>query len=333
MPPLIDVHSHIYPRSYIAHLAARTSVPQVKEVDGQELFVIFEGESGRPMGPDYWDLGTKLAYMDRHGISQTVLSLGNPWLDNFNGDDGVQIARDINAEFASWQAETRGRIIGMGCLPSTSVADAVEVAGEIADSQSLYGLTSGTLICRRTLDDPELDPLWEVLSTRRVPLLVHPHYGIGLDRMDGFGHALPLALAFPFETTTALARLVMSGVLARFPDLVVIGSHGGGTLPFLAGRLDGCWRPDDVARKLCPEAPSTYIAKLFLDAVVYHPRALEAVAEIVGDDRIVFGTDHPFSIADAQANVDAIAATFDGDAQVRVMSQSAIELFGLPTPA
>ncbi len=118
MPPLIDVHSHIYPRSYMGHLAARTEVPQIKEVDGQALFVIFEGESGRPMGPEYWDLGEKLAYMDKHGISQTVLSLGNPWLDNFGGADGVQIARDLNAEFAAMQADTRGVVARAVRLPA-----------------------------------------------------------------------------------------------------------------------------------------------------------------------------------------------------------------------
>jgi aminocarboxymuconate-semialdehyde decarboxylase len=333
MPALIDVHSHIYPRSYMAHLAARTTVPQIKQHDGQELFVIFEGEAGRPMGPDYWDMGEKLAYMDRHGITQTVLSLGNPWLDDFDGPDGVQIARELNEEFASYQADTRGRVVGMGCLPGTSITDAVEMAAEIAGTPTLYGVVSGTRICGRTLDDPDLDPLWQVLSARRIPLLLHPHYGLGLSEMDGFGHALPLALAFPFETTTALARLVMSGVLARFPELVVIGSHGGGALPFLAGRLDGCWRPDEVAKKFCPDEPSSYISKLYLDAVVYHPRALRATAEMVGEDHIFFGTDHPFSIADAQANVDAIAGTFNGEAQVRVMSQSATDLFGLPSPS
>lgn len=333
MPALIDVHSHIYPRSYMAHLAARTTVPHIKQEDGQEFFVIFEGESGRPMGRDHWDIGEKLAYMDRHGITQTVLSLGNPWLDDFGGAEGLAIARDLNAEFAAYQRDTDGRVLGMGCLPSSSVRDAVEVAGEIADTSTLYGVVSGTRICGRTLDEPDLDPLWEVLSRRRVPLLIHPHYGLGTSEMDGFGHALPLALAFPFETTTALARVVMSGVLDRFPDLLVIGSHGGGALPFLAGRLDGCWRPDPVAQKSCPNEPSTYAAKLYLDAVVYHPRAVRAIAELVGEDRILFGTDHPFSIADARANVDAIAGTFDGETQIRVMSESAIDLFGLSSPA
>jgi predicted TIM-barrel fold metal-dependent hydrolase len=329
---IVDVHTHIYPRLYLDRLAARTELPRVDRRADGDFFVIFPGESGRPIDDSYWSLDEKLAYMDRSGISQSVVSLGNPWLDPFSPGDARGLAKELNAELASFSERTGGRVVGMGCLPQGSVADAVEAVGAIEGTRGLHGIVSGTKICGLAFDHEDLEPLWAALAETGTPVLVHPHHGIGLTEMDGFGHSLPLALGFPFETTTALTRLAMSGVLDRHPALRIIGSHGGGTLPYLSGRLDGCWVPDDEARGRRDQPPSGAFGRLYLDALVYHPRALRAAADLVGTDRLVFGTDHPFAIADPAVNIAAIAATFpEVDARL-VFSENARLMFGLPTP-
>jgi len=327
---IVDVHTHIYPRLYLDHLATRAELPRVDRRPDGEYFVIFPGEAGRRMDETYWSLEEKLAYMDRSGISQSVVSLGNPWLDPFAPAEARELAEELNAELASFAGRTGGRVVGMGCLPQGSVADAVGAVGRIQETEGLYGIVSGTKLCGLAFDDPALEPLWSALAEGGTPLLVHPHHGIGLTEMDGFGHALPLALGFPFETTTALARLAMSGVLDRHRDLRVIGSHGGGTLPYLAGRLDGCWSPDDEARRRRDQAPSGAFRQLYLDALVYHPRALRAAADLVGTEHLVFGTDHPFAIADPAVNIASIAETFTADESRLVLSANAQAMFGLP---
>src|SRR5690606_40341270 len=70
----------------------------------------------------------------------------------------------------------------------------------------IYGLISGPLICGRTLDDPELEPLWTTLEETRFPIFVHPHYCAAVEELGGFGHALPVAVGFPFESTIAISR-------------------------------------------------------------------------------------------------------------------------------
>ncbi|MGY2085385.1 amidohydrolase family protein [Blastococcus sp. SYSU DS0539] len=327
---IVDVHTHIYPRLYLDRLAARTELPLVDRRPDGEYFVIFPGEAGRRLDETYWSLEEKLAYMDRSGITQSVVSLGNPWLDPFAPQEARELADELNAELATFAQRTGGRVVGMGCLPQGSVADAVAAVGRIQGTPGLHGVVSGTKLCGLAFDDPGLEPLWAALADGGTPLLVHPHHGIGLPEMDGFGHALPLALAFPFETTTALVRLAMSGVLDRHPYLRVIGSHGGGTLPYLSGRLDGCWAPDDEARGRRGQAPSTAFGRLYLDALVYHPRALRAAADLVGTGRMVFGTDHPFAIADPAVNIASIAQTFAEAESRAVLSRNAQEMFGLP---
>ena len=151
-----------------------------------------------------------------------------------------------------------------------------------------------------------------------------------MDELGGFGHALPVALGFPIETTVALTRLLFAGVMHRYPRLRLVGSHGGGTLPYLVGRLDAGWRSDPSLEGRMPSPPSDVTSRLFLDAVLYHPRALQAAADLVGVEHLAFGTDHPFSIADPAANVDAIRDAFDEAGAAALFSRSAIDLYDIP---
>jgi predicted TIM-barrel fold metal-dependent hydrolase len=333
-PMVIDVHSHLYPQRYVDFLRARSAVPRITGEPGRERFLIFEAEAksygGRPIDSTYWEVGEKLSFMEHHGIDQSVISVGNPWLDPIPIDDGVELARQLNDDLASLEAQTGGRLCGLGVLPPGSVPDAVAVAKEIVRTPTLHGVITGPRPCGRLVDDRDLDPLWRLLNDAGLPVFLHPHYGAAIDDLGGYGHAFPVGIAFPFETTIALARLIFGGVLVRFPDLRIMAAHGGGTAPYLAGRLDAAWRSDPSTHERLPDPPSRYLAKLGADAVLYHPRAMRAAADLVGTQKLMFGTDHPFSVSDPAANLEAARSEFkDGDL-ANVMALAARSFFSLP---
>lgn len=334
MSAVVDMHSHLYPPRYLDLLRLRTRFPRVATIDGEDRFIIFPEEDdpvtpkGRPIGEDFWSVEAKLRYMDATGIARSVVSLGNPWLDPFGGQESVAHAATLNEEFASLEQRTLSRVVGLGVLPNDTVDAAVAGVDQIAADPRLRGLVSGPRICGCSFDDEALEPVWESLARTGTPVLVHPSDGVALDALGGFGHTLPIALGFPFETTVALTRLVLAGVLQRHPGLTVVAAHGGGTLPFLAGRLDAAWRSDPEARRRLQVPPSTQVALLHTDALVYHPRAVRAVVDLVGP-RVMFGTDHPFSVADPDANLTAIRTALDERAQDSVLSGHAISLFRL----
>ena len=332
---VLDIHSHFYPRWYLDLLHDRSSIPRVSRSDGVEEFVIFPEEEnpehgGRVITEDYWSLESKLSYMERFGIDQTLLSLGNPWLDFLDESQGVEIARHLNEDFSTLGSRTKGRIFGMGALPGAGVENVSVVIREIAAQENLFGAITGTRIAGYAFDAPELDPVWLALQESGLPLLVHPHYGLALDQLEGFGHAMPVAVGFPLETTVCLARLVYAGVLHRFPGVRLVGSHGGGALPFLAGRLDAGWSSDPGLVSRMPTPPSDVLDQLFLDAVLYHPRALRTAADLVGAGHLMFGTDHPFSIADPAANLSAIKEAFSDEEALLVLASSAMDLYEMP---
>ncbi|KAJ1530101.1 hypothetical protein HK405_001843, partial [Cladochytrium tenue] len=92
----------------------------------------------------------------------------------------------------------------------------------------------------------------------------------------------------------AVSRLILSGAFDKYPGIKLLLAHSGGTLPFLAGRLDSCVEHDPQVAERLAHPPSTYLRRLLYDAVAYHPAALLSAAHFVGWDRLMFGTDHPF---------------------------------------
>jgi predicted TIM-barrel fold metal-dependent hydrolase len=154
-----------------------------------------------------------------------------------------------------------------------------------------------------------MEAVYEACERLGLVIFLHPHYGIGggggaygeeqgAAATRDYGHVLPLALGFPFETSLAVARLLLSGYLDRFPRLTFLLAHAGGTLPFLAGRLDSCVAHDPAVATRLQHTPSEYLRRNFyFDGVIYHRPGLEALLQFLGPDyadRVVWGTDHPF---------------------------------------
>lgn len=327
--PLIDVHSHIYPPALIAYLEARDAPPYIRRVDGVPRFQLFPGDRGVPVTADFTDHDAKLAFMDRSGIAHSVLSPGNPWLDLLRGSESVAIARDVNAEMAETARQDPARTSAMGLLPNDTVADAVAAVEQLAADPGITGVAVGTTICGLSLDSPELTNVWTALGEAALPVFVHPGSGLGAEATRGFGQALTLAMAFPFETTVAIARLVLAGTFERIPGLRVVAAHGGGTLPILAGRLQRALRVDESADPTTRLHLTERAPRLYVDSILFSAPALRLATDVLGSDRVVFGTDHPFPIADAQQAAADLAEAVQGEAYDRVAFGNAAELFGV----
>ncbi|WP_420613190.1 amidohydrolase family protein [Candidatus Spongiisocius sp.] len=333
MTTRIDVHTHFYPTSYLAALERRSDIPRVYRDGGLRRFVIFPEEHadpriGRPIEDGWWKVAGKVGFMDENAITQSVISLGNPWLEPFEGQEGIELAREVNIELGALEDATGGRLVGLGALPATGVGDVLAEIAAIDEHPSLRGIVTGPRITHLMLDDPELEPVWNELESRSLPVLLHPQDGVGLDVLEGYGHVLPVGVGFPMETTAVVSRLVFGGVLHNHPDLKIVVSHGGGTLSALVGRLDAAWRSDEIGRTRLPEPPSRSIARLYIDAITYAPAPLQASMAMVGQDRVMFGTDHPFSIEDADAVVDAMDA-IDQETVDSIFAGTASTLFRL----
>jgi len=311
--PVVDIHTHIYPPSYISLLKSRSSIPYIRAFppfEGLRLVILPAEDTestsrGRPVGPEYYDIANKISFMDTHHIDISVISLANPWLDWLPPQEAGAIAQSINNEVDSICAKHTGRLFFFAALPLS--ASAPIVLAEITRLKSLphvRGIILGTTGLGAGLDDPDLLPIFQALAAASLPIFLHPHYGLPSSvwgpRASEYGHVLPLALGFPLETTIAVTRMILSDTFSLVPDLQVILAHSGGTLPFLAGRIESCIEHDGHLKsenKLGPGRKTIWeILKknIYLDAVIYNEVGLRAAIQVSGEDRIMFGTDHPF---------------------------------------
>jgi len=333
-----------------------------------------EPSGGRPVGPRFWDKDIKLKFMDQHGIDISIVSSANPWLDFLPESTARSMAISLNEDIEEYcesspQATSPSavslnlkRLYGFGLLPlvpEVSVQAIVETVEQIARLPHLKGVIFGSKGIGRGLDDPELEPVWEALERNGLVIFLHPHYGVGKSEWGtrDNGHVLPLALGFPLETTIAITRLILSGVLDRFPKLKILLAHSGGVLPQLSSRLASCIHHDPVVASRLKHDARFYLGQLWYDAVAYGSEELEFVAKVAdrgltyaedvgaedgGARRILFGTDFPFfppleaenekwrSVTDNLAAIDGVTS-WSEEEKNRVKGDNALNLFGLPS--
>lgn len=234
--------------------------------------------------------------MDRHGIRTSVLSLANPWLDFLPLEEQIRQATLLNDDMETLCRGSNGRFLAFGVVPQDSTTAVEEVERLSSGLPHVRGVILSTAgLNGKGLDDPDMLEFYRAMDRAGLTIFLHPHYGVGNEHYGKCGHALFLALGFTFETTVAVSQLVLSGLLDQVPDtLRLLLAHSGGSLPFLAGRLDSCVEHDAAIAQNLQHAPSVYLKRFYYDAVAYHEPALQCLIDFVGADRIVFGTDHPF---------------------------------------
>jgi predicted TIM-barrel fold metal-dependent hydrolase len=320
---VVDIHTHMYPPSYIQILESRSKIPLVRKFSqaSDPRLILLEAEvkaleeatkdpeakpPGRPLTSHYASLAQKIHFMDTHKIDISVISLANPWLDFLTSTESGPIAESVNQEFSRMCGEHPGRLFFFGTLPLTASLETVLGCIEyLRTLKYCRGVILGTSGLGKGLDDPDLLPIFEALAQTQLTVFLHPHYGLPNDvwgprASAEYGHVLPLALGFPMETTIAVTRMYLAGVFDKLPKLRMILAHSGGTLPFLAGRIESCIMHDGhLLRegKLGKDRRTVWDVlkeQIYLDAVIYSEVGLKAAIQASGADRLMFGTDHPF---------------------------------------
>jgi len=128
----------------------------------------------------------------------------------------------FNDEMEELCEKKKGRLLGLASLPLASTQSAIRELERIEGSHKhIRGVILGTNGRGKGLDDEEMVPIWTKLHEMKFTTFIHPHYGVGNEHFGNYGHALFLALGFPFETTTAISRLILSGIFDKLPDLKV----------------------------------------------------------------------------------------------------------------
>jgi predicted TIM-barrel fold metal-dependent hydrolase len=308
----IDVHHHLIP------------APYAKAIDAAGY-----GSVAGVERPD-WSPEISLDLMDRHGIDVAITSVSAPGVHLGDDRQARELARSCNETSAQLVVDHPGRFGAFACLPLPDLDGALEEASYALDVLGADGLV---LLSSHSdgsyLGNPRFDELLAELDRREATVFIHP-------AIPTIASSIPVeipvfAMEFTFDTTRAAFNLAYTGALERFPNITWILSHAGGTVPYLVSRFSLLWlREPDLAER-APAGGTEYLARMYYDtALSANPHALSSLAELVGWDHVLFGSDFPFAPELATAvsimSLDA-DERFDDASRAQVMHQNARRLF------
>lgn len=318
---VIDCQSHLYLPEVLARLEGPGD-PRV-ERRGAERWVVM-GDWHRRVFPQPCDVAAKLASMDAAGIALTALSINDPGPEWF-GREAPAVARLCNDGIAALVRQHPTRFLGLCVLPWSDVPACLAELDRCAGPLGMKGLLLYTNLAGRFPDEPEFRPVLARAAQLGLPVLLHPAKSVMLEAVKAYD--MTSTLGNMFEDTLALTRLILSGTLDELPELELVCPHLGGALPFLLGRLEHQLQVLKRGPRL-PRPPRDYLRRVWFDVVSPLPEAIRFAHELLGPDRLLFASDHPWvePAVILQALQDARLPAGDVDA---ILSGNARRLFRL----
>ena len=299
MSTICDVHCHFFSSRFLEILVAsdRQPLPAAEHANVIAGLLGWEPPSTPENLADRW-----VKELDLHGVSRAALIASVP-----GDEDSVAVA----------VARHPSRFVGFFMFDPTSPHARPTLARALGEL-GLRGIALFPAMHKYRLDDERVDAVFEAAKDHEA--VVFAHCGVltvGVRKKLGLGTPFDLRLGDP---------LSLSAVASRHPRVPVIIPHFG------AGFL----RETLIAADQCPtihlDTSSSnswikYFPGLTLDAV------FRQALQVVGPDRLLFGTDSSFfprgwqsGVYDAQRGA-MEAAGVDGSAREKILSENFERLF------
>ncbi|HEV2522672.1 MAG TPA: amidohydrolase family protein [Candidatus Acidoferrales bacterium] len=266
----IDVHHHFAPPTWVAAMKGNPLLQTANTT---------------------WTPEKSIEDLDRGNGAAAVLSITNPGL--YLGDKGqaIRLARECN-DFGAKVVQAHPTRFGLfAAMPLPDVDATLKEVAYAYDQIHADGIGFMTSFGDTWLGNPAYRPVMEELNRRNAVVFVHPTAADCCRNLNYATGVHPASMEYGTDTTRAITGVCFSGDAVRFPNIRWIWSHGGGTMPFLAGRIGG------AARNFKQQLPNGLIAELkkfYYDlAGAGNAGAVASLKELVSSDKILFGTDFP----------------------------------------
>jgi predicted TIM-barrel fold metal-dependent hydrolase len=291
----IDAHTHFSPPKFLAH---------AETIEGKP-FVL--GALYRSI-PTLTDVTERVNLLDRNNIDIHVL-VPVPWLEGFprlaaDRRLAAEAARLMNDELAAAIAVAPSRLRGVAILPTVNPDDMVAELHRAVEQLGFVGAYVPVGPTVKRMDHPDYVALYRTIAELDVALWLHPSRPPAIaDYVDEQTSQFQdwLLVGWPHDTTTAMLRIVFSGVFERHPDIRIITHHHGGYVPLLASRLDANWGLFEQFHHLPTKISRPYIdhfKKFYCDTATsgFAPKVIELAVDFFCPDHVLFGTDAPFDV-------------------------------------
>ena len=287
----IDCQSHVFPKQYAEILVKNTGSVQTKRINS--TYTIRYGDLQQfKLDPAAYDPVDTVRDMDTSGIDVSVISVNIPGPELLDAElalAGAQICNDYLAETCT---RFPGRFVGLASLPLQDIGASISEFKRAVDQLGLRGIILFSNINGKPVDTPEMRPIFEFAEKRRVPVVLHPTVPSWGEVVKDYS-MIPM-FGLMVDTSIAMLRLILSGIMEEYPDLIIVHPHCGGVLPYLMPRVIEQTEVKGRGRDHITKSPMEYYRKVYFDLVSPSIEAMRYMYTFAGPDRLLFGSDRPW---------------------------------------
>jgi len=284
-PVVIDFHAHVATEEVFAATYQLSVIGKLR-ASAEGIHPMPEGQMARMT-----DLATRLADMDAMGVDIQVISpsILHQCTYSLDPQEALRLERIGNEHVAETVASEPDRLVGLGSVPLQDATLAVAEMERAVRELGLKGIVIASRVNETELGEAPLRPFWAAAEALGVPIFIHP---AGNPDARLRRHSLLISLGQPLEEAFAQCSLIYDGIMDAFPRLKIAFAHGGGFIPYYAGRFD--WMVRRGTTQGIKSDFSTYLRSFYYESVVFDADVLERLAEKVDTSHIMLGTDYPF---------------------------------------
>ncbi len=328
----IDVHTHILPENWPDlnkkyNASGFVSIEHHKPCNAK---LMIDGKVFREIQDNCWDVDVRLKECTDSGVEMQVLStvpvMFSYWA---KPEHTYDLSRYLNDHIAGVVRDYPNRFTGLGTLPMQDSSLAIKELERCMKELGMAGIEIGTHIHGRNLDDDGIFEILQAAEELGAAVFVHPWDMLGKDRMREYW--LPWLVGMPAETSLAICSMIFGGIFEKLKKLRVCFAHGGGSFPFSIGRIEHGFnvRPDLVASKNKIN-PREYLGKFYLDSLVLDEMILGYLIDLIGEDRIIMGSDYPFPLGEQSPGmlIESMAE-INKNVREKLLWKNAVEFLGI----
>lgn len=247
-----------------------------------------DGVKTPPFSPESY-----INLMKEQDIEYGVLSISSPHISAAPDDKMLELAEEVNTYAADITQQYSDQIGFFATLPLPLAEESVNTIDKALDDQQALGFTLPTNARGVYLGDERLDPVLEKLNERQATVAIHPNEP--KPAIKAMSEEVPPPLMeFIFDTTRTIIYMSQKNVFSKYPNINWIVPHCGALLPVIAQRVamgnkmfGSEKQPDDLEQVM---------KNLYFDlAGKVLPYQLPTLLEMVDPDKIVYGSDAPYT--------------------------------------
>ena len=309
----IDVHAHFHPEEFFKEIEKRLG--KSEHALGWNLLTM-----KRDTFMQTYSIEERLDWMSKFGIDKSVFSF--PTISMFMDEIAApkkrnEMSQFINDFFAKTHQKYPNRTlffadVPLGTDPDFSIKELIRAITQLG----LHGVAIQTNNAGKLPHDRNFDDFFSEADSLDVPVFMHPSKSPWFENAySGLKkYMFEPVVGFPLDATITVAYMIIDGFFERHKNSKIILTHLGSTLPYMYERLNMWIRnpylpPTISGRANLTKTPLEYLKKFYYDTAIGNPEALQLCESILDENKILFGTDHPFIESSERVTIEYINKT------------------------